>query len=171
VAEREAAGRAATTSPAAGPGTQARAEAFLALSELLTGFDRLRLAGTGQTGSYLCVLDAVLPAGLVEELLCAAGSLPEGAGREAAVGPAILDDPKLGPVARNIILMWYRGTWTALPPQWRAAYGTSPLDTDHVVSAAAYQAGLQWVAAGAHPAGALQQGYGAWAAAPEGAGP
>jgi hypothetical protein len=153
------------------PGTGARAEAFLALSEVLTGFGRVQLAGTGQTDSYLRVLDAVLPAGLLDELLGAAGSLPGGTGRGAAVRPAFLDDPKLGPVARNIILMWYRGTWTALPEEWRAVYGTSPLDTDHVVSAPAYQSGLQWVAAGAHPAGALQQGYGAWAEAPEGSGP
>jgi hypothetical protein len=169
VSERAGTGRSGTAVLATEPGT--RAEAFLALSELLTGFGRVPLAGTGQTDSYLCALDAVLPAGMVDELLRAAGSLPEGAGREAAVGPAILDDPKLGPVARNVILMWYRGTWTALPAEWRAAYGASPLDTDHVLSAPAYQAGLQWVAAGAHPAGALQQGYGAWAAAPEGAGP
>jgi hypothetical protein len=158
------------TAPATGSGTGARAEAFLALSELLTGFGRVQLAGTGQTGTYLRVLDSVLPGGLLDELLRAAGNLPAGTGREAAAGPAVLADPKLGPVARNIILLWYRGTWTALPQEWRAAYGTSPLDTDHVVSAPAYQAGLQWVAAGAHPAGALQQGYGAWAAAPEGAG-
>jgi hypothetical protein len=89
--------------------------------------------------------------------------------REAAVSSAILEDPKLGPVARNVIVAWYCGTWAALPDGWREAYGTSPLDTDRVLSAEAYQAGLQWVAAGAHPAGALQQGYGAWSAAPEGA--
>lgn len=170
MAERNSAGRPASTLTAE-PGTDARTEAFLALSQLLTGFDRVQLAGTGQTASYLGVLDAVLPAGTLDELLCAARSLPAGAGGEAAAGPAILDDPKLGPVARNIILMWFRGSWTALPQEWRAAYGASPLDTDHVVSAAAYQAALQWVAAGAHPAGALQQGYGAWAAAPGGAGP
>jgi hypothetical protein len=70
-------------------------------------------------------------------------------------------------VARNLILVWYCGTWTALPDGWREAYGTSPLDTDRVLSAEAYQAGLQWVAAGAHPAGALQQGYGAWSAEPK----
>jgi hypothetical protein len=167
VPPRDGTGLATTAVLPAEPAAGGRAEAFLALSQLLTGFGRVQLAGTGQTDSYLCVLDAVLPAGMLDELLCAAGRLPEGAGREAAVEPAILDDPKLGPVARNVVLLWYRGTWTALPAQWRAAYGTSPLDTDHVVSAAAYQAGLQWVAAGAHPAGALQQGYGAWAAAPE----
>jgi hypothetical protein len=153
---------------AADPAADGRTGAFLALSELLTGYGRVALAGTGQTDSYLRLLDAVLPPGTLDELLCAARGLPADAG-EAAVQPAILDDPKLGPVARNVILLWYRGTWAALPEPWRAAYGVSPLDTDHVVSAATYQAGLQWLAAAAHPAGALQQGYGAWAVPPDGA--
>jgi hypothetical protein len=149
------------------------ADTFLEMSALLTGFGRARLLGTGLTGSYLRAIDAVLPEGVLGELLDAFGRLPAGADREAtadreaAIGSAILGDPKLGPVARNVILMWYRGTWTALPDAWRSAYGTSPLDTNRVLSAQAYQAGLQWVAAGAHPAGARQQGYGAWAAAPE----
>ncbi len=146
-----------------------RADQFLDISALLTGFGRVQLLGTGLLGSYLHAIDAVLPDGVLDELLDAFGRLPAGADREAAVGSAILSDPKLGPVARNVILMWYCGSWTALPDAWRSAYGTSPLDTSHVVSADAYQVGLQWVAAGAHPAAARQQGFGAWAVAPEGA--
>jgi hypothetical protein len=142
-----------------------RADQFVEMSALLTGFGRFQLLGTGVAEGYLREIDAVLPEGVLDELLDAFGRLPGGAGREAAVRSEILGDPKLGPVARNVILMWYCGTWTALPGTWRSAYGTSPLDTDHVVSAEAYQAGLQWAAAGAHPAGARQQGYGAWAAA------
>jgi hypothetical protein len=158
-----------------------RAGQFADLSALLTGFDRIQLLGTGMVGSYLHAIDAALPDGVLDELLDAFGHLPPRAGagararagaeareaREAAVSSAVLDDPKLGPVARNLIVVWYCGTWTALPDGWREAYGTSPLDTDRVLSAEAYQAGLQWVAAGAHPAGALQQGYGAWSAEPE----
>ena len=174
-----------------------RAGQFADLSALLTGFDRIQLLGTGMVGSYLHAIDAALPDGVLDELLDAFGHLPPGPGagpgpgpgpgagpgagpgpgaaadaeareaREAAVSSAVLDDPKLGPVARNLIVVWYCGTWTALPDGWREAYGTSPLDTDRVLSAEAYQAGLQWVAAGAHPAGALQQGYGAWSAEPE----
>ncbi len=146
-----------------------RARQFADLSALLTGFGRIQLLGTGMVGSYLHAVDAALPEGVVDELLDAFGRLAPGAGREAAVCSAILGDPKLGPVARNLIVVWYCGTWTAMPDAWRSAYGTSPLDEDRVLSAEAYQAGLQWVAAGAHPAGALQQGYGAWSAAPEAA--
>jgi hypothetical protein len=142
-----------------------RPDQFVEMSALLTGFGRVQLHGTGMADSYLRAIDAVLPEGVLDELLDAFGRLPEGAGLEAAVRSEILGDPKLGPVARNVILMWYCGAWMALPDTWRSAYGVSPLDTDHVVSAEAYQAGLQWDAAGAHPAGARQQGYGAWAVA------
>ena len=149
-----------------------RADQFVEMSALLTGFGRFELLGTGLAGSYLSALDGVLPEGVLDELLDAFGRLPPGPGREGpdregAVGSQILADPKLGPVARNLILMWYSGTWTALPETWREAHGASPLDKNHVVSAEAYQAGLQWAAAGTHPAGARQQGFGAWAAAPE----
>ncbi len=143
------------------------------MSALLTGFGPVHLFGTGMAARYLRAVEAALPAGVLDELLDAWARLPDGAAREDSAGPAILRDAKLGPVARNVILLWYRGTWTALPDAWRSAYGSSPLDTDRVVSSEAYQAGLQWVAAGAHPAGARQQGFGAWAAPPgtAGAGP
>jgi hypothetical protein len=139
---------------------------FVRMSELLTGFGRVDLLGTGLAECYLQTMDAILPPGVPDEVLAAFAWLPADPDREAAAGAMILDDPKLGPVARNIILMWYRGTWTALPQAWRLTHGASPLDVDHVISAEAYQAGLQWIAAGAHPVGARQQGYGAWAADP-----
>jgi len=137
------------------------------MSVALTGFGRTELLGTGMVDEYLRTLDAILPVGLVDELLAAYEGPPQGDDLEGAVISRMLDDPKKGPVARNVILMWYCGTWTALPDAWRAAYGASPLDTNHVVSVEAYQAGLQWVAAGAHPAGALQQGFEAWSLEPE----
>src|SRR5215469_10592973 len=100
-----------------------RAGQFVDLSALLTGFGRFQLLGTGMVGTYLRAIDAVLPEGVLDELLGAFGSLPwapgadrtDGAARQAAVTSSILDDPKLGPVARNLILVWYCGTWTALP--------------------------------------------------------
>ena len=151
-------------------GVANRSQVFLDLSALLTGFKCVALTGTGMTDAYIGALDDVLPAQLLDDLLAVYERLPVGSERDAAVAADILGDFKLGPVARNLILLWYCGTWTALPDQWRATYGTSPLDTDRVVSAQSYQAALQWVVAGAHPAGARQQGYGAWAVAPAGAG-
>jgi hypothetical protein len=140
---------------------------FLGLSAALTGFGRVELLGTGMVDEYLRTLDAILPAGLLDELLAVFERLPQDAALEAAITSQVMNDPKLGPVARNLVLLWYCGTWTVLPDAWRAAYGASPLDTTHVVSADAYQSGLQWSAAGAHPAGAQQQGFGAWSLAPE----
>jgi hypothetical protein len=148
-----------------------RTDQFVDVSALLTGFGRFELLGTGLAGRYLSALDGVLPEGVLDELLDAFERLPAGPGqtREAAVRSQILGHPKLGPVARNLILMWYCGTWTALPAAWREAHGASPLDTSHVVSAEAYQGGLQWATAGAHPAGARQQGFAAWTTAPQAA--
>ena len=130
---------------------------FLLVSADLTGFDRFELAGTGMAETYLAALDRILPRDAVDRLTI---------DWDEPIGPWLLADPKLGPVARNIILLWYRGTWTALPDEWRTAYGASPDDADHLVSGAAYRAGLQWAAAGGHPAGADAQGYASWAAPP-----
>lgn len=165
-----------------------RTDKFLAMSAVLTGYGRVQLVGTGLTAAYLRAIDAALPAGILDDLLAAFGRLSAdvqssdlrwvGANGvrgvpldddrlEANVASVILDDARLGPVARNIILLWYCGTWTALSDAWHAAYGASPLDATRVVSAQAYQGGLQWVAAGAHPAGAREQGFGAWSMPPQ----
>jgi hypothetical protein len=109
-----------------------RPDQFVDLSALLTGFDRVALLGTGMTGEYIDALDAVLPAGTLDELLAAYARLPPDGDLEVAAASAILGDAKLGPVARNVILMWYCGTWTAMPDAWRAAYGASPLDVNRV---------------------------------------
>jgi hypothetical protein len=143
-----------------------RSDLFLGISSVLTGFSRVQLLGTGMADEYLSTLEAVLDEDVLNDLLGAYARLPAGDEREAAVASEILGEQKLGPVAWNLILLWYCGTWTALPEDWRESFGRSPLDTDRVISADAYVAGLQWVAAGAHPAGARQQGFGAWALPP-----
>jgi hypothetical protein len=132
-----------------------RSEQLLQLSSRLTGFSTFLLRSTGMLDAYLEALDARLPAGLLDELLASDDD------------DATMDNPKLGPVARNVILMWYCGAWMLLPDEWSAAYGTKDKNLGGVISAAAYQAGLQWVVAGAHPAGAQQQGFGAWSRKPE----
>ncbi|GAB6902192.1 hypothetical protein [Kineosporia succinea] len=129
-------------------------DAFLDLSVTLTGFNHFQLLGTGNAAVLRAELDQIVPADLVARLL---GSTdPE----------ATLADPDLGPPARDLVLMWYSGTWAQLPDDWRERHGAHPRDTRHVVSAEAYRGGLQWIVAGAHPAGAHQQGFGAWAMPP-----
>jgi hypothetical protein len=144
-----------------------RLEQFLDLSAVLTGFSRVQLLGTGMTEEYLRALDAILPASVVDELLTAYIELPEGSEREEAIATQVLGDPKLGPVARNVIVLWYCGSWTVLPDEWRYAYGASSLDKTRVLSAESYQAALQWVTVGAHTPGSANQGFASWAAAPE----
>jgi hypothetical protein len=145
---------------------------FLKLSMALTGFSRLDLLGAGVASDLLDALTGALPPGVADEFLAAGASLPDelsGSGaRHQAELTAILDDPKLGDIARSLAVLWYSGRWSALPDVWRAAYGSSPLDKSRVVSGRAYQAGLQWVVAEAHPPGGLPQGFGAWSLPPEG---
>lgn len=145
-----------------------RRQSFLGLSAALTGFDRLQLLGTGVAEQYLRTLDAIVPAETLARLLSAYDALPSGEGKAPALAADILGDAELGPVARNLILLWYSGSWKRLPDDWRAAHGKSPLDETHVVSPAAYLAGLQWAVVGAHPQGGQQQGFGSWAEPPLG---
>jgi hypothetical protein len=135
-------------------------DAFLHLSTELTGFSRVELLGTGVAERLFEALESILADGVLDELT---------EHRQSA--EAVLADVKLGPVARNIILAWYTGTWTALPVGWHASYGVGSGDRTHVLFPEAYVAGLQWLAAGAHPAGARQQGYGAWSVSPSHSGP
>jgi hypothetical protein len=133
----------------------ARLESFLVRSAGLTGFSRIELLATGIADRLLPAVDRCLPAGVLDALL-------------AFDGPdeTLLADSELGPVARNVVLAWYCGTWTGLPDDWRARHGTSAGDTNHVLFPEAYLAGLQWIVAGAHPPAANQQGYGSWAVPP-----
>jgi hypothetical protein len=85
---------------------------------------------------------------------------------EQAIEKEILPDPKLGPVAKTIVQMWYLGQWSQLPPEWREKYGTNPSDFNQVISPASYVEGLVWRAAGAHPQGAKPPGFGTWSAPP-----
>ncbi len=144
-----------------------RRDDFLRLSEALTGFGRFELLGTGQADTYLQFLEAVLPAPWLDKLLAVARDVPTGADEEETMTHRILADPELKPVAQNLALLWYCGTWGGMPEAWRAAHGRSPLDTPHTVSADAYLSGLQWAAAGAHPAGGQMQGFATWSLAPE----
>jgi hypothetical protein len=141
-----------------------RPQSLVKLSAALTGFSPVALHGTGMTQAYLEKISSIVPSSLLDRLFepfekpfesSAPGNLTE-----------ILNDPDLGPVARAIAVLWYSGTWTKLPEAWRARNGAAPGDATGVVSTAAYQAGLQWAVVGAHPAGARQQGFGAWSTEP-----
>jgi hypothetical protein len=78
----------------------------------------------------------------------------------------IFGDEKLGPIARNIIKLWYIGTWYQLPYAWTQTFGALEKDVTFVVSPAAYVEGLLWPAIGSHPPGAKAPGYGSWSLPP-----
>jgi hypothetical protein len=128
--------------------------AFLELSVQLTGYRSTDLQGTGQLSEYLDELVTIVDDDLIARLL------------DCTDAQQALADPDLGPLARNLTVMWYLGQWDALPSEWRNRNGASPYDVDHVVSAAAYREGLAWRAAGSHPMGAKPPGFGSWAAPP-----
>ena len=143
---------------------------FLAVSVALTGFPASRLCGTGQTAQYLSTLDDVVGgatvAGLLDAYLGIAGAAEDEAALADGMRRVILSDDRLGPVARNLIKLWYSGTWHQLPRDWRESYGSSEKDRSFVVAPEAYTEGLLWPAIGANPPGAKPFGYGMWAHPP-----
>jgi hypothetical protein len=146
-------------------------EDFLAFSAVLTGFSPYRLRGTGQVKPFWSTLNDIAGTAIARELLSAFRSVADEAGAdEAALERSlrlrILSDAKLGPLARNLIKLWYVGTWYELPREWRETYGGSENDRTFVVSASAYVEGLLWPAIGANPSGAKPLGYGTWADPP-----
>ncbi len=145
----------------------ARLARFVNASVRLTGFDHTELIGTGVADGHLDALEAAVPRAIVAELLnVLGGDESDDPVPDDAVAACLARDD-LGPVARNLIVAWYTGTWHALPPEWHDAQGgDAGLDETHVVSSAAFLAGLQWQVAEAHAPGGDAQGFGAWATAP-----
>lgn len=142
---------------------------FLTMSAELTGFTEFRLTGTGMAADYLQAATQVVGEDVMLGLLDAFAALPDGGTgeRDAALRATILSDELLGPVARNIIKMWYVGTWYELPTDWRESFGAHDRDSTFVVSATAYTEGLLWPAVDANPPGAKGPGYGTWADPPK----
>jgi hypothetical protein len=145
---------------------------FLAMSAELTAFGTVELQGTGQTGTYLDLVVRVVGADLLEAVLDAYEQAVRTAGadrdeRARVLQGDLLGDEKLGPIARNVIKLWYVGVWYELPPEWVDAFGALEHDGTVTASAAAYAEGLLWYAIDAHPPGARAPGYGSWAAPPD----
>lgn len=140
---------------------------FLAFSAEITAFTTFELLGTGMADDYLAAVIDVVGEATVEELLRAWDRVREsGAVTEENLRREIFGDEKLGPIARNIIKLWYIGTWYQLPYAWTQSFGAREKDVTFVVSPAAYVEGLLWPAIGSHPPGAKAPGYGSWANAP-----
>jgi hypothetical protein len=149
---------------------EARMGAFLALSEDLTAFRQVDLLGTGQAHPYLDAIVGVVGEGIVDELLDAyerVRASAVGGDRTAALRRELLSDEKLGPIARNVIKLWFVGIWYELPGGWRDSFGMLEGDFTFMVSPEAYTEGLLWPTIGANPNGAKAPGYGSWAQPPQ----
>src|SRR5690348_8055431 len=97
---------------------------FLALSIDLTGFTRFALEGTGLSVDYFHTVVKILGKPIVEELLAKYTiAIASHETHTEALRRQILGDEKLGPIARNIIKMWYIGIWEPLPNLWVERYG------------------------------------------------
>jgi hypothetical protein len=142
---------------------------FLQFSAEVTAFSVFELLGTGQAGAYCKTVTDIVGADLVEQLLAAYDRLrDDDAGvHEFRLRREIFGDEKLGPVARNIVKLWYVGIWYELPRPWTEAYGAIGNNITFMVSPAAYTEGLLWPAIGANPNGAKAPGYGSWAEPPQ----
>ncbi|MET8856355.1 hypothetical protein [Streptomyces sp. NPDC004579] len=156
-------------------------EKFLLLSVDLTAFEETDLLGTGMAHQYLAKVRAACGDEIVTALLEAHGAARAdaagGAGShtrapldrdlfDRALRHRVFSDDRLGPVARNVIKLWYAGMWYALPAEWTDRYGARTAGETSTVTAAAYQEGLLWRAIGANPPGAKAPGYGSWAQPP-----
>lgn len=145
-------------------------EQFLLLSVDLTGFEKVDLLGTGMAQVYYQQVVSVIGETLAAELWAISASLAGLSDNELekAIRNELMASFKFGPVARNIIQLWYWGSWIELPQDWRSRYGTSPQDVTGFTGAAGYQEGLIWKVMDVHPQGAKQPGFGSWGLLPNG---
>jgi hypothetical protein len=138
-------------------------EQFILLSVQLCGISRYDLMGTGYAERYFETVEDIVGRELLLRLLGAFATLPSAQGLPAA----ILNHPEFGPIARNIIKLWYTATWYELPFTWRENFGARPKDRTFVPFPYAYPESLLGPAVGAHPAGAKPTGHQSWTLPPK----
>lgn len=140
---------------------------FLDVSAAITGFERIELVSTGMAYEYLETVEKNIGPKIDEELFFALYEMFR-SGQEVVEERLRIDlfsNPKLGPILRAMIKLWYLGQWEPLAGTWVTTYG-APQQQGAIVSAKAYQEGLVWTAIDSHPMGAKQPGYGTWSSAP-----
>ena len=101
------------------------AASFVALSAALTGFRGVDLWGTGQVDVYLGELIATVGEDVAARLL-KAGDDALGSSDPTKALKALIANAELGPVAKNVIVLWYTGAWRPLPNALAIAIVNSP---------------------------------------------
>ena len=134
-----------------------RHEKFLQLSAYLTGMERIELLGTGLLEKYykFFVENVIEAMGQDDDL--AWWDLNSVAIEELQDTGEFLANEPWAPIAKNIVRMWYLGTWRKKADDPFSAV---------VISAQSYQEGLVWKLMSTHPPGAKQPGYGTWSELP-----
>ncbi len=119
---------------------------FVALSEALTGVQGL---DRDLASDYMarCLANPDVGGGLPPLLTTFRDMVAKGGDRDAAIKSRIMDDAKLGPVAQQVIFLWYvsaffakdpadpvKGTWQYGPPQhyprglmWSVIHSHAPM--------------------------------------------
>lgn len=138
---------------------------FISLSVVLTGYEATVLKPKNDTQKvaemYFNTLNKEVPADVLTNLFSTFSTIttnntnPDDINK--AVLTQILEDKTLGPVARNIIQMWYVGIW----------YSLNTNQVDYVITSTAYTNGLVWKAMYAHPMGFSEENFGYWSDAPQ----
>src|SRR5689334_330362 len=125
-------------------------EQFVTFSAEVTGFNPFELYGTGLTDDYLAAVIKVVGERSLGELLDAYSkiTIAQGKLRTSRMRREVFGHEKLGPIARNIIKLWYIGIWEPLPQHWIERYGPLDTNTGFMVNESAYTEGLLWVAIG-----------------------
>ncbi|MFI0484404.1 hypothetical protein [Actinomadura sp. 9N215] len=132
---------------------------FVEISEVLTGFSRYDLRGTGMAELYLDTVRRQIGASHYDALLAILAESP-------VTDPDWQAHPALLEAARAIVYLWYTGAWPRMAPAAHAALRRQMANEEFVVSSSAYTEGLVWRTFHGHPAGAKPPGYGTWSMAP-----
>jgi Membrane bound FAD containing D-sorbitol dehydrogenase len=156
--------------PAVAQSTVSDMDAFLQLSEVLTGIPRGKLApatdSIGLKQNYFDWVNEKKPAAFASLLQIARDN--KDAPQAIIDKSQASDDTKF--LARSIVLMWYLGSWYSPDDLKRLVDEKSarvPLFVPHtVISPKAYTQGWVWRVAQAHPMGYSDMQFGYWARDP-----
>lgn len=154
------------------PINTASLQEFLNLSVELCGFSEFTLRGTSYAEKYFSTVEEIVGSNRLSHLLKAFEQLMAEAGADAEkkdrlLRSRLLSHEEFGPIARNIVKLWYVSTWFELPRSWRDKFGPLVNDRTFIPDPYAYPEGLLWPAVGSHVQGAKAPGYGTWAEAPQ----
>lgn len=144
----------------------ANMENFKNLSIDLTGFSEFELFGTGNMQIFHDLLINRIGNDTFVKLL-AMHARVERSDLARNMRHNIMADPCFGPIARNLLYLWFIGSWRRMPMSWVEIYGTGLENHEVIPSSSAYTSGLLWPTISGNPPGAKPFGYGMWAKAPK----